>query len=264
MISMSKVYLKGFTLVELAVVLIIIGLLLGGLFVPLTAQTDYKAFSETNTTLEEAKSSLLGYAIANGRLPCPATATSNGLEDTAGVGTGVCTAKIGTEFAVGYLPAATLGVSPIDKQGFGVDGWGREARNRIRYAVSTKTINGITNPFTTTSGMKNATISFMASTTPLLVVCSAAPTGTVCNGSQLSNSVIFVVYSVGKNSATGGAGNEAANPNPNSADSDSNGVPDADDGIFVSREQESTFDDVLQWVSSSSLISRMVNAGQLP
>ena len=262
MISMSKVYLKGYTLVELAIVLIIIGLLLGGLFVPLATQTDYKAFSETNTTLEEAKNSLLGYAIANGRLPCPATATSNGLETP--VGTGVCTAKIGTDFAVGYLPAATLGISPIDSQGFAVDGWGRETRNRIRYAVSTKTVNGIANPFTTTSGMKNATISFIANTTPLLVVCSAAPTGATCGGSQLSNSVVFVVYSVGKNSSTGGAGNEAANPNPNSADADGNGVPDVDDGMFVSREQGATFDDVLQWVSSSSLISRMVAAGQLP
>ena len=259
---MRKLYSEGYTLVELAIVLIIIGLLLGGLFVPLSAQTDYKAFSETNVTLDEARNALLGYAIANGRLPCPATAVSNGLEDP--VGTGVCTAKIGTDFAVGYLPAATLGVSPIDKVGFGVDGWGREAGNRIRYAISTKTINGITNPFTTTSGMKNATIGFMASTTPLLVVCSAAPTGTTCGGSQLSNSVVFLVYSVGKNSGTGGAGNEAANPNPNSADTDSNGVPDADDGIFVSREQESVFDDMLQWVSSSSLISRMVAAGQLP
>ena len=262
---MNKLHLRGYTLVELAIVLIIVGLLLGSLLVPLAAQTDYKAFSETNNTLEEAKNSLLGYAAANGRLPCPATATSNGQESP--VGTGVCTAKIiGKDFAVGYLPAVTLGVSPIDNQGFGVDGWGRETRNRIRYAVSTKTVNLITNPFTTTSGMKSATISLMANTTtlPLITICSTAPTGATCGGSQLSNSVVFVVYSVGKNSSIGGAGSEAANPNPNTADADSNGVPDDDDGIFVSREQESTFDDVLQWVSSSSLISRMVAVGQLP
>lgn len=257
-----QVKIKGYTLVELAVVLVIVGLLLGGLIVPLTAQTDMKAFTETNTTLDDVKSALIGYAIANGRLPCPATSATNGVE--APVGGGVCTAKIGTDFAVGYLPAATLGITPIDSQGFGLDGWGRESRNRIRYAVSTKTVNGITNPFTTINGMKSATISFMASTTPLLTVCSAAPTGAVCGGAQLSNSAVFVIYSVGKNATTGGTGNEAANPNPNSADADGNGVPDTDDGIFVSRDQEAAYDDVVQWVSSASLISRMVAAGQLP
>lgn len=254
--------IKGYTLVELAVVLVIVGLLLGGLMVPLTAQTDMKAFTETNNTLDDVRNSLIGYAIANGRLPCPATSTSNGLE--APVGGGACTAKIGTDIAVGYLPAATLGITPIDSLGFGLDGWGRESRNRIRYAVSTKTVNGIVNPFTTVNGMKSATINFMASTTPLLTVCSAAPTGAVCGGAQLSNSAVFVIYSVGKNSATGGVGNEAANPNPNTADADGNGVPDADDGVFVSREQETAFDDIVQWVSSANLISRMVAAGQLP
>lgn len=255
---------SGYTLLELAVVLIIVGLLLGGLLVPLTAQTDIKAFKETNESLADIKDSLLGYAMVNGRLPCPATASSNGQEQP--VGGGICTAKIGTDFAVGYLPAATLGISPTDSQGFGVDGWGSQPANRIRYAVSTKTVNAINNPFTTVNGIKNATISSIANATyqPYLKICSAAPTGSVCGGAQLSDTTIFVIYSVGKNAATGGAGDEAANPNPNSADADANGVPDTDDGIFVSRDQATVFDDVVVWVSSATLISRMVSAGQLP
>jgi len=222
---------------------------------------DMQAYKKTNASLDEIKEALIGYAMVNGRLPCPALSTSGGLEQP--VGGGACTAKIGSDFAVGYLPAATLGITPTDNQGFAVDGWGADSINRIRYAVRTKAVGGISNPFTTVNGMKAATLSAIGGST-YFKVCSAAPTGTVCGGAQLSDSAVFVIYSVGKNAGTGGSGDESANPNPQTADADGNGVPDADDGIFVSHDQTSAFDDVLLWVPSSTLISRMVSAGQLP
>lgn len=245
----------------MAVVIMLIGLVLGGLFVPMSAQIDMQAFRQTNTSLDEIKEALIGYAMVNGRLPCPALSTSSGLEQP--VGGGACTAKIGSDFAVGYLPAATLGITPTDNQGFAVDGWGTDSINRIRYAVRTKAVGGVSDPFTTVSGMKAATLSAIGSAT-YFKVCSAAPTGTVCGGAQLTDSAIFVVYSVGKNASTGGSGDEAANPNPQTTDTDGNGVPDTDDGIFVSHDQTSTYDDILLWASSSTLVSRMVSAGQLP
>src|SRR5713226_3898267 len=62
----------GFTLVELAVVLAIVGLLLGSLMYTLSAQTEQRNFEETRRRLEQARELVLSFAIVNGRLPCPA------------------------------------------------------------------------------------------------------------------------------------------------------------------------------------------------
>ena len=62
---------KGFTLVELAVVVAVVALLLGTLLVPLTTQVEQRNISQTQKQLDEIKEALLGYAMVNGRLPRP-------------------------------------------------------------------------------------------------------------------------------------------------------------------------------------------------
>lgn len=275
---MSKKNIIGFTLVELAIVLVIVGLILGGLLVPISAQMDMQSFRKTNESLNEMKEALIGYAIINGRLPCPATATSNGLESFCPAATGTCVGSETTTAQIhgncssqinnvmsGFLPAATLGISPQDTQGFATDGWSGNSTNRIRYAVSPKTIGTQTFPFTTSNGMKNAGLSSLASQS-LLYVCGTKTTGTAplatCTAAgavQLTNNAVFVIYSTGKNSATGGTGtDESVNPNPNSPNTNN------DDVVFISQDQSSAFDDILLWGSSSTLIGRMVSAGTLP
>ncbi len=65
----------GFTLVEMAVVLVIIGLLLGGLLIPLSTQMENDKRKETQATLAAIREALIGYAVINGSLrPAPATA----------------------------------------------------------------------------------------------------------------------------------------------------------------------------------------------
>ncbi|MDP3308119.1 type II secretion system protein, partial [Methylotenera sp.] len=66
---------RGFSLLEMAVVLVILGFVLGALLLPLQAQRNQLFQSQTENTLEIAKKALLGYAQSQGRLPCPATAT---------------------------------------------------------------------------------------------------------------------------------------------------------------------------------------------
>ena len=61
----------GFTLVELAVVIAIIALLLGALLVPLATQHQLRKNKEAERELREIKEALIGFAIANGRLPWP-------------------------------------------------------------------------------------------------------------------------------------------------------------------------------------------------
>lgn len=283
----------GFTLVEMAVVLVIVSLLLGGLLMPVTAQMEIRGYSQTNTRLAEIKEALIGYAIINGRLPCPATATSNGLESFCPTGTptgacvgaettvvqthGNCSAQ-GTNVFSGFLPAATLGISPQDAQGFSIDAWGGGTVNRIRYAVSSRTLAGTGTapvfttaivPTLTTPGMKTAATTNIGNfSTQFLYVCGTKTTATAAplancvtdaGAVQLADNAVFVVYSVGKNAATGGTStDEAVNPNPNSPNANN------DDVVFVSHEPTPTYDDTLVWTSASELVNKMVTAGQLP
>jgi len=247
---------RGFTLTELAIVLLIVALLIGGLLMPMSSQVDQRNQAETQKRLAEIHDALLGYAAANGRLPCPAIAGSNGIEDP--VGGGVCTSAHG-----GFLPASTLGVTPTNAAGFVVDAWNQP----IRYAV-TKTNN--TYDFTTASGMRTKTI---AALVPDLRVCPGQvaspitnpgnPTTAACNGASLSTTAVAVIYSLGRNGATGGASvDESHNPNPNSAV--------AADRAFISHIESPTtafggeFDDLVVWMSPNVLYNRLIAAGQLP
>ncbi len=99
----------GFTLVEMAVVLLILGLLLGGMLGPLSSRIEESRRSETNAAIAAVRDALVGYAVINKRLPCP-DANGNGLDDDA------CSASASTVHT-GALPGAALGVSAVDAWG---------------------------------------------------------------------------------------------------------------------------------------------------
>lgn len=116
---------KGFTLVELAVALLIVGLLMASALIPLSAQIEVRNVADTRRTVDQVKDAIIGFAQANGRLPCPANGASAagtagaGLEQYDAVTTKSCTV------ALGVVPWATLGVPETDA-------WGR----RFTYRVS--------------------------------------------------------------------------------------------------------------------------------
>jgi len=56
----------GFSLVELAIVLIIVALLLSSLLSPLSAQIDQRNYNETQQQISEIREALIGFAVANG------------------------------------------------------------------------------------------------------------------------------------------------------------------------------------------------------
>lgn len=276
---------RGFTLIELAIVLFVVALLLGGMLLPLAGQQDIRNYGDTQKILAEARSALIGFAMANDRLPCPASDTSNGAEsfclnasdDCTAVTTAVQSHGRCSHPYTGFLPAATLGFTPIDAQGYALDGWGGEALHRIRYAVSTNSPSGNNNypphqtdfsstaeayAFTYASGMK--TIS-MTALRPDLKVCNSG-TGMQNTGLRLADcattavlasDAVAVVYSLGKNAVTGGTGtDENHNPNPQS----NLGA----DRAFVNAVQGAAFDDQVLWLSKSILFNRMVATGRLP
>jgi type II secretory pathway pseudopilin PulG len=237
----------GFSLIELAVAMFVIVLLLGSVLAPLAAQVEQRHVSDTQKYLDEIKEALIGFAVSNDRLPCPASAASAGVESPAGGG--ACTNNYN-----GFVPAVTLGMSVVDNQGFAVDPWG----NRIRYAVT----NANGNAFTTASGMSAATITALA---PNLLICSTATgisASSCAAGTALTTGVPALIYSTGKNGGYGGTGlDEAANPNANSANNDR---------VFVSHvptpssAANGEFDDIMTWLSPNVLYNRMISAGRLP
>jgi prepilin-type N-terminal cleavage/methylation domain-containing protein len=106
---------RGFTLIEVAISMVILGLVMTGLVVALSQEIMQRKLADTRMTLAQANEALTAFVVANGRLPCPATAVSNGLESTAGPG--ICTV------AAGFLPAVTLGLPNLDANGLLTDGW---------------------------------------------------------------------------------------------------------------------------------------------
>lgn len=247
-------------MIELAVAIVVIALLLGGILVPLQTQVESRKFDETQKILDQAREALLGYAAAYGYFPCPASATSNGAESFA-VG-GNATNGNCSNFVNGFLPAARLGFAPTDANGYALDAWGLTA-NRIRYAVSNQTVNLITNPFTRVNGIRNAGMANI-SNAALLYVCnsgSGVNPGVDCGTAvTLTSNAPVVIWSVGPNAPTPTGGtsvHEAENPNPNGGSADR---------IFVSRTRSEApvFDDIVTWTGSASLFNRLIASGQLP
>lgn len=245
---------RGFSLVELAVVLAIVALLVGGAMATLSSQVEQRNQEETRRRLDAALDALMGYAIVHGRLPCPATAAA-AAGDESPAGGGTCTTNFN-----GFLPARTIGLQQTDTQGYALDAW----NNRIRYAVASA-ITGCTGTstlphFTSQVNLKNNGVSCLPND---LVVCgsSVGVSASSCNTAPSvtsPNTVAFIVFSTGKNGAITSAygADEAANLNG--------------DAVFVSRAPSGadatagSYDDVVLWVPVGVLYGRMITAGVLP
>lgn len=249
----------GFSLIELALGLVIVATMLTALLVPLATQLDQRRASETNVLLEQAREAVLGFAIGNGRLPCPATPTSNGVEAVDNDPNGECTTQRG------FLPAVTLALSPVDAAGFQQDAFGGEL-NRIRYAVSSASDpDELSKRLYTAPGKLlslDAAYKIVTSTTGNFTVCSSNTTAsdTECPPLTITlarEKAIAVVYSVGRS---------AASRDP-SLDEAENLDVSASNRIVVSRDYSerpgAEFDDILLWISPNVLVSRLVAAGRL-
>ena len=239
----------AFTIVEMAVVMAIVGLLLVGVIMTLSAQTEQRAVDLTRARLNAAVEGIIAYAVVNGRLPCPAILGTGkyGDEDPAG---GACTSAYG-----GLLPARTIGFQPTDELFYGLDAW----NNRIRYAVSAAVPIACTgaaaNHFTTLGSMKTYGMSCKPGD---LDVCNTAGVCSAANQVVTSNTAVFIVYSTGKN------GPNTASYGPDEVEN-TNG-----DFRFVSRTWSGTeaaagyYDDLMIVVPAGVLYTRLVAAGVLP
>lgn len=268
---------QGFSLIEMAFVLVIVTLLLGGLLVPFTTQVEQKRIAETQKAMEEIKEALIGYALSHSAttpsasgtlqpyLPCPDVISSppypcvfngtpnDGQEDRCSSPLSVSGACVSQE---GNLPWATLGVSPADA-------WG----NRLHYRVDSNF-----------SSNTSSTPGFGLGSTANITVCTTAPTpaGSSCPSAQrLATSVPAIVLSYGKNgygsiNANRAAGDTTRIPCPAGGCSVNESENQNGDNNFVSRTITAVgtpageFDDLVTWLSPNVLFNRMVAAGKLP
>jgi prepilin-type N-terminal cleavage/methylation domain-containing protein len=265
----------GFTLTELAVVLVLVGLLIGGAIMTFSAQVEQRTREETLRRLNAAAESIVAFAIVNKRLPCPARFTSagshsQGQESFCVTATGTCAGSETTtvqahgncsNFYDGFVPAASIALQPVDSSGFAVDTWG----NRLRYAIArdntgcSPTPPANTRIWTSQANLKSYGVSCRPND---LDLCAPTDTTTACTAANRvvsTQTVGFVVYSSGKNGALPAASqgpHEQANTDGNAA--------------FISRTPSGSdsgqglYDDVIVYVPVGVVYSKLVAAGVLP
>jgi len=248
----------GLTLIELAVAIVVLGLILGSIVTPLATQIEQRRIADARRQLDHIKEALIGFALAQPKphLPCPDRMSggaspnfaNDGIEDVTG---GVC------DVAEGNLPWATLGLGAADP-------WG----NRYRYRI------------TPTFARRAPGATFTLASQGDLLVCSVV--GSCGPGQALTvlppsdNSPVAVILSHGANGW--GAINATTSRVNTKPGAPAPGVDEAanynGDTMFVSRAQTADdgsnpmvsreFDDIVVWLSPHTLKHRLVAAGKLP
>ena len=269
MSTRTKHHSGGFTLVELAVVIAIVALVLGALLVPLASQLQNRNIRETRESLRLVHDALLGFAVTQGRLPCPDT-DRDGVENPCG--------GIGNVYDVveGFIPWRDLSVPPTDA-------WG----NILRYAVTrefTETAQPGAPPAIRQLDLNDALTGNITVSTRGDDFATG-PTETK-SSIQLAANVPAVVLSVGNNGSGGSLIGGVNRPFATGTDELTNvsaiasvWVLAAPSRPFVQRVHSTTasgcsdtaegqpfceFDDLLIWISAPVLLNRMVEARQLP
>jgi len=232
----QRISSTGFTLTELAIVLVIVAFLVGGMLIPLSAQQDIRNEAETQKLLAEAKEALLGFAVAKCRLPCPANPATQSGTINAGIeyspnSTGCSTSE------EGVLPWATLGVRETDA-------WGRRISYRVKNEFAKEVVSCVSGK-AAFSLDSNGNITVRATS----------------GGAIVSSDVPAILISHGRNGFRGYLPDGTRLPAGADADEEENANANTS---FVSKTPTPSYDDIVDWISPHILKSRMIAAGKLP
>lgn len=254
---------QGFSLIELAIVLVIVTLLVGGLAMPLAAQIQASRIAETRKIMEEARESIIGYTMTH-FCQCVYSGLGNsGVPTAASTCAGGCQSPNPsphfTTLQRHYLPCpdtdfdgienrtagtcdSSQGLFPFVELGTGnQDAWG----NHLHYSVTPEYANmvvgfGLTNPSPADKQ-----------------ICNTNGCGV---GTLVASAIPAVLVSYGPNGW--GARNVNSNTlsNPTSLDETEN---TDNDTFYVSRiptdanAAAGEFDDLVVWISTPTLIDRV-------
>ena len=232
----------GFTLVEMAIVLLILTLLAGSLTAGLSAHLARRAEAATDAALDEARDALLGHVVRKGYFPCPAKSATDGSEDRE--------TPQKCRKNVGLLPWATLGIP-------GLDGWSR----RLRYAVGREYVWDIRHTVVgEKANLADGDIDIKTRNidgTELFLTTDGGRTP-----------VVILSHGANGLGATDQEGNALAPPAAGS-DEARNASPDS--RLFYARPTSENpgapggaFDDRVSWLSPNLIAHRLISAGRLP
>ncbi len=249
----------GFSLVELSIVILIMGLLLGGIALPLAQQRDNARLGEAEQQIDEVRDALEGYLLANGELPCPATPASGG---QAAPNAGTCSRQHG------FVPATTLDLRGTrNDDNLLLDPWG----SPLRYSVTSVDTDGNGAwDFVNAADLRTVGLAALA---PDLVVCRRASgaSSTACGSGNdtLTAAAPLVVYSLGKDWAQFSSADQLENVGANVTGGPSGArYRIASNAVFVDRgrsvQSGNEYDDVVAWVSANAVYKRLVDAGFVP
>lgn len=260
--------MQGFTLVELAMVLFIVTLLLGGMLVPLAAQLEGRQRRAAEEQLEQIREALIGYALINGYLPCPSTTSDPtspqyGVEDSRTGGRCNFSEDMPGWTGDGILPWKTLGLnSGLDPWGVNrtksTDPWVGYWRYRVQRAFTDDTNRfSLTTPAGDPGGVEPEVLCVVDANDNLLVAASETP--------------IAIVYSTGPNREANRENRKYERTSPSSdciTSSDPGKPPIRYTGGPAFDEKnpnpDIAFDDLTIWLTRPMLFSRLVMAGVLP
>jgi type II secretory pathway pseudopilin PulG len=149
---------SGFSLLEVSIMLIILGIIATGAFSFIAIEIRKQSIITTNKKLDVIEDALLTYLAVNGRLPCPASpwqiasnttfALERRISSTNCESTASTSIMNNGEHYLGAVPTRALGIS----EEYMFDAWG----NRISYVVQRAFVNNeLTNVSCITDG-KNA------------------------------------------------------------------------------------------------------------
>ena len=284
----------GFTLIEIAIVLLIVAILLGYTVALFPQQQRLKQYRAVESEMDRVVEAIIGYAQVNGRLPCPALPASAGIEDI--------NAGVGCNNYGGFVPINTLGIDGrLNADSLLLDPWG----NPYRYYVTdvdfdipvTAPANGISD-FTGPGEMRaigigDADGDGLPDLDGRYIVCDGAG-GALDSDCDADNEVFgrydagppiryegapFVLVSMGQNwNEAAPAGEELVNSGATLIVAGIGVAAGPSGGDYVVKNVgagETTFvrpldgfrddfDDVVRWASPSVLFSRMIQADQLP